>query len=231
MWTSAKLYSAASRTAPTFGPGYTVIGVTGSARTVKLEDSDSVEAYMPLEDGDFPSLYLTVRTVGRPEDLAPTIASTARSIDLDTIPEIELVKSGFERKLRGAEYSALAVTALGSIAQLLACLGIVGVIAYAVSQRTREIGIRVALGAKPAHVLSVVLENFSRPVLAGMLIGCASAAALSRVLRGVLYGISNFDPLTYLIAMSIFVLTVLVASVIPARRALRIDPLTALRHD
>lgn len=126
---------------------------------------------------------------------------------------------------------ALVISVLGSVAHLLACLGIVGLVAYAVSQRTKEIGIRMALGAKRAHVLSLVLRQFSRPVVAGLLVGVAAAAALSQLLRGVLYGISHLDPLAYLAAIGIFVLTVALAALLPARRALRVNPMRALRYD
>jgi ABC-type antimicrobial peptide transport system permease subunit len=104
-------------------------------------------------------------------------------------------------------------------------------VSYAVSQRTREIGIRMALGAKPNDVLAVVLRQFSVPVFMGLLAGIAGAAALSRFLRGQLYGISNFDPGGYLVAIAIFLITVMMAAILPARRALRIDPVRALRHD
>jgi ABC-type antimicrobial peptide transport system permease subunit len=102
---------------------------------------------------------------------------------------------------------------------------------YAVSQRTREIGIRMALRARPSHVLCVFLRQFSYPLIAGLLVGIGGAAALSKLLRGQLYGISNLDPATYLVTIAIFPVTVAVASLWPARRALRIDPLRALRYD
>jgi ABC-type antimicrobial peptide transport system permease subunit len=172
-----------------------------------------------------------VRTAAAPEGLVRQVASTAKSVDPNTFPEVQLMKSGFRQKLRGAESSALAVSALGFVADLLACLGIVGVVAYAVSQRTREIGIRMALGARPAHILSVVLRQFSRPLAAGLLLGVAAAAALSGLLRGQLYGISNLDPMAYLGAVGLFALTVAVAALWPARRALRVDPMRALRHE
>ena len=120
---------------------------------------------------------------------------------------------------------------LGFIAQLLACLGILGVVSYGVSQRTKEIGIRMALGAKPSHVLSIVLRQFSLPVVLGLLAGVTGAAALSQFLRGILYGISNLDPITYLGAIVVFLITVVLAALLPARRALRIDPLRALRYE
>ena len=103
--------------------------------------------------------------------------------------------------------------------------------AYAVSQRTKEIGIRTALVARPSHVLAVVLRQFSFPVVGGLLVGVGGAAALSQILRQELYGISNLDPIAYLAAIGLFVVTVAVAALLPARRALRVDPMRALRYD
>jgi ABC-type antimicrobial peptide transport system permease subunit len=105
------------------------------------------------------------------------------------------------------------------------------VVAYAVSQRTREIGIRMALGARPSHILAVVLRQFSRPLVAGLLAGVAGAAALSGLLRGQLYGIGNLDPMAYLGAIAVFATTVVLAALWPARRALKVDPMRALRHE
>ena len=125
----------------------------------------------------------------------------------------------------------MSVSLLGFVALLLACLGIVGMVAYAVSQRTKEIGIRMALGARPASVLAAVLSQFSRSVAVGLVIGIGMAALLSQLLRRQLYGVSNLDPYTYLIVIVIFIVTVAFAAFWPARRALRIDPMRALRQD
>jgi predicted lysophospholipase L1 biosynthesis ABC-type transport system permease subunit len=208
-----------------------VVGIAGSARLVKFEDSDSVEVYFPLAPADLPGTSVLVRTSAPPEHLVRAVVSVARAVDPHTFPEVQLMKRQFVARLRGAEYSAMAVSVLGSIADLLACLGIVGVLAYAVSQRTREIGIRMALGAQPAHILSVVLRQFSRPVVAGLLAGVGGAVALSGLLRGQLYGISNLDPWAYVGATAVFLLTAAVAALWPARRALRVDPVRALRHE
>ena len=145
---------------------------------------------------------------------------------------MRLLKSAFSDKLREAELSALAVSLLGVSALLLACLGIVGLVAYSVSQRTKEIGIRMALGA----------TRVARPVgraapalAAGRLSGCwwalQAAAALSQLLRRELYGVSNLDPIAYLAAIAIFVVTAALTALVPARRALRVDPLQALRYE
>ena len=213
------------------GEEYTVVGIAGSARTIKLEDSDSVEGYLPVTAADLPSMSVIVRTSVAPEDLVRPMAAMAAELAPDTYPEIRLLKTGFRRKLENAERGALAVSLLGTVAHLLACLGIVGVVAYAVSQRTKEIGIRMALGARPSHVLSIVLRQFLWPIALGMLVGVAGAGVLSQFLRRELYGISNLDPATYLAAIGLFAITVVLSALWPARRALRIDPLRALRYE
>jgi predicted permease len=210
---------------------YAVAGISGSARLVALEDSDAVEMYQLAQADDMPSMVILVRTSRPPEGLLPFVASIAKTIDSNIFPEIQTLKSGFRNKVQGAEYAAVSVSLLGSVALLLACLGIVGLVAYAVSQRTKEIGIRMALGAKSSDILSTVLHQFSRPVAFGLVAGVAGAAALSQILRQELYGISNLDPIAYLAAVAIFVAAVLLAGLLPARRALRVDPLRALRYD
>ncbi len=167
----------------TMGSDYTVVGIAGSARSIKLEDSDSVEVYLPIEITDLPSLSVLVKTSASPEGIVRPAAAIAKSIDPRIFPEVEMMKVAFRRKLQGAEYSALSVGLLGVVALLLACLGIVGLMAFAVSQRTKEIGIRMALGAKPGHVLSTVLRQLTIPLAAGLVVGVGAAAALSQILR------------------------------------------------
>src|SRR5258706_1579326 len=172
---------------------------------------------------------VVVRTTAPPEGVAPMVASIVKSIDPKLFPEVQLMKQAFQQKLQTAEYSVVSVSVLGLVALLLACIGVVGLVAYAVAQRTKEIGIRMALGAAPGHVLSTVLRQFSRPVALGLVAGTVGAAALSRILRQVLYGISNLDPLAYLAAVAVFVAAVALAALLPARRALRVDPMQAHR--
>jgi predicted permease len=210
---------------------YTIVGIAGSARLVALQDPDAVEAYYLAGDADLPSMVVLLRTAGPPEGLVPFVASVAKSIDPKVFPDVQLVKSSFSRRMEGAEYAAISVSVLGFVALLLACLGIVGLVAYSVSHRTKEIGIRMALGASSAQVLSVVVRQLALPILAGSLAGVTGAAALSQLLRRELYGISYLDPIAYLGAIGVFVAMIGVAALLPARRALRVDPLRSLRYE
>jgi predicted permease len=210
---------------------HTVVGIAGSARQAAMQDPDAVEGYFPAGVNDSPSLTLLVKAANRAEDLSPSIASVARSIDPALVPEIRLLKASFRDKVQETELTALAVGLLGVSALVLACVGIVGLVAYSVAQRTREIGIRMALGASGVQVVSTVLGQLSRPVAAGLLTGLFAAAVLSSMLRRELYGVSSFDPVSYLAAGGLFLVVVGLAALWPARRALSVDPLRALRCD
>ena len=210
---------------------FTVVGVAGNARVTAPQDPDAEEGYFVAGAADMPSMTVQVKTSGPPEGLVPFVASIAKTIDPKVFPEVELLRTSFRERLHGAEYSALAVSLLGSMALLLACLGIVGLVSYAVSQRTKEIGIRMALGAKPLRVLSAVLRQFALPVAVGLLVGVGGSAALSQILRRQLYGVSHLDPVAYLAAVGVFVITAGIAALLPARRALKVDPLRALRYE
>jgi predicted permease len=209
----------------------TIVGIAGSARLVALQDPDAVEAYYLAGDADLSSMVVLLRTVGPPEGSVPFVASVARSIDPAIFPEVQLVKSSFRRKMEGAGYAAMSVSVLGFVALLLASLGIVGLVGYSVSHRTKEIGIRMALGASSVQVLSVVVRQLTLPILVGALAGVTGAAALSQLLRRELYGISYLDPIAYLGAIGVFTVMIGVAALVPARRALRVDPLRSLRYE
>ena len=213
------------------GRKYRVVGVCGNARVAQLEDRESTEAYFPAGAADMPWMVVLVKTSGPPEDVARSLASIAKAADPEIVPEVQLMKTSFQNRLRGSQYSAVSVSVLALVALFLACLGIVGLVAYAVSQRLKEIAIRMALGAKPSHVFALVLRQFAMPVVVGSVVGLGGAAALSRILRQVLIGIGRLDPVAYLGAIGFFAATVALASLFPARRALQVDPMRALRND
>jgi ABC-type antimicrobial peptide transport system permease subunit len=196
-----------------------------------LEDPDVSEIYFPIAADQLPGMTAVVRTAGPPEGVVAAMASTAKAIDPEVLPSVQMLQPALYRKLEAARYGTLAVSVLGVAALGLACLGIVGVVAYTVSQRIKDIGIRVALGASPRHVLSAILRQFMLPVFSGLLLGVCFAAGFSRILRRILYGVSGLDPAAYLAAILLFALAAAVAAWLPARRALRLDPMRALRCD
>jgi predicted permease len=211
--------------------GSTVVGVAGNAHLVSPEDADAVELYRLARPDASPSVVVLVKASQSAADVLPFVAATARSIDPTRLPSVQLMTTAYRQKLRASEYAALSAGLLGAGALLLACVGLVGLVSYTVTQRTKEIGIRMALGALPSHVLVVVLRQFSRPVIIGLIVGIGAAAASSQVLRRVLYGISNLDPVAYLAAVGLFGLATAAAALMPARRALKVDPVRALRFD
>jgi putative ABC transport system permease protein len=132
---------------------------------------------------------------------------------------------------RNPREATLVVASLGGLATTVAALGIFGLVAFTVAQRTREIGIRMALGARSADILRTVLAQYAAPVIAGMSAGLAIAAAAYGIVRSVLAGIVALDPLSCAAAVLLFALIALAGSLLPARRALRIEPASALRHE
>jgi ABC-type antimicrobial peptide transport system permease subunit len=190
-----------------------------------------VEVYRLAANDLLPQMVVLVRSYGPSDSMTRSLTAIAKSIDPKLFPDVQRMKVSFERKVQLARYTALAVSWLGFVALLLACVGIVGLISYAVRQRTKEIGIRLALGARPSQVLSVVLRQFTYPLVSGLLLGTGAAAALSQILRRELYGVSNLDPAAYLIAVGVLIVMAVLAALLPAARSLRVDPVLALRYD
>jgi ABC-type antimicrobial peptide transport system permease subunit len=157
--------------------------------------------------------------------------SIVETLDPKLFPYIWLLKSGFRDYTKILENTALGVSVLGMMAVLLASVGIIGLVAYAVSQRTKEIAIRLALGARPMHVLSVVLRQFLIPVLAGAVVGAMITAGVSQFLHKILFGISNLDPVGYAGGILVLIAIAAAAALLPARRALRVDPMSALHEE
>jgi predicted permease len=213
------------------GPGDIVVGIAGSARLVSPEDSDAVEVYRLAGAEALPAMVMLVKTTVPPEQLVARVAAMAKAANPRLFPVVQLMSDAFRGRLETTEDIALSVSLLGCVALWLACAGIVGLVTYAVSQRTKEIGIRIALGARPGQVVAIILREFATPVLTGLLAGVGVAMLLSQVLRQTLYGLSNLDPFAYLAAIALFALTVAVAAFVPTTRALKVDPLNALRHE
>lgn len=208
-----------------------VVGVAGNARINAISDDDAVEEYWPAQMEDMPGMVVMVRTAGALDGLPVTAKAISESLDPKLFPEIRQLKALYHDNVSQAEKIAMIVSLIGLVAVFVAGVGIIGMVAYTVSQRTKEIAIRIALGAQPLQVLSSVLRQFSWPVLLGLAVGVGGTAAVSQVLRKVLYGVSNLDPLSYAAAIVLLLGIVGFAALLPARRALKLDIARALHQE
>jgi predicted permease len=209
----------------------TVVGIAKSARALAPGDPDAVELYRLARADDYPGLFMVARTAGPSEAVAAAFVAAADGVDPNFKPRVQLLKDQFEANVHDIQSGALAVSVLGVIALAVACLGVVGLVSYSVAQRTKEIGIRLALGAQSRHIVGSLSRQFLGTLIGGLIFGVLGAAGLAQLLRRELYGVSTIDPIAYVSAIVIFLFAVGLAALWPARRALRVDPLVALRCD
>lgn len=212
--------------------GRVIVGVAASARTMSLRDGEATEMYYPFGDSDpgMMGAILLVRTAGNPRSYLRAIRAAVTSPN-DAPPQMELLAEKFERATSGTRKGATAIGLIGLLTVAIAATGIAGLLFYAVSQRTREIGIRVALGADSGDVLRVVLAQAIRPVGVGLVLGGAAGFAVSNLMRHQIYGIGRLDPPAYLGALGVLLTAAAVAGAFPIRRALRVSPVEALRQE
>jgi ABC-type antimicrobial peptide transport system permease subunit len=173
-----------------------------------------------------------VRTDRNPLDLVPAIRQAVLSVDATQPPaDFALLSQVLDRSIAGFRFNMLMLTTFSGLALLLAAIGVYGLTACAVAQRTREIGIRLSLGAKPAQVVHELLSQGLRLCLGGTALGLVGALWLARFLRSLLFGISATDGPTIVAAVATMTAIVLAATYVPSARAARIDPMLALRHE
>ena len=211
------------------GPWATIIGVVGTVRNSNLATESKGTIYFPSY---YSGMTLVVRTVSDPRPLAGAIREQVQS--LDPSQAVYEVKTMSERVAESVEQQRFAATLLAlfaALALVLAAVGLYSVMAYIITQRTHEIGIRMAIGAQPEDVLQFILGGGAKLILVGLCVGIAGAFALAQLMRSLLFGISAIDPLTFIAAAILLTLVALLACYIPARRAMRVDPLVALRYE
>ena len=211
--------------------GRSVIGVTADARTVRINEGAATECYMPIQPNQLADAVMVVRVDGAPVSAAGFVRAVARGGDVRLMPSVVLLEDALEEKLEGPRRFAVVASALGICALLLAVTGLAGMVAFTVSQRLREIGVRMALGARPAHIVRAIAVQFTRPVIAGAVAGSAIAALAGTVLSREMFGVSQLDPLAHGGALLLFALVAAAAAFPPVRRALRVDPVQMLRHE
>jgi len=218
-------------TAPYTPTWMTVVGVVAEARYRELQTA-RLDFYMSYLQSDEGLQHLVVRTAGDPLALIPAVRAAVRSVDRELIlTDVTSMASLVNVALGGARFAMQLLSGFAVVALLMAALGIYGVVAFVVSRRTREVGIRMALGARAADVLRLVLRQGMAPVLAGLAVGLGGALALGRLSSALLFGVPPHDPVTLAAAAAVLTAAALLACALPARRAARIDPAQALRDE
>jgi predicted permease len=211
--------------------GRTIVGVVGNARTLAIGDPTATEFYMAMDDARAARAVLVIRTRTDPAVALQSIVQTVRSVDSKVMPSVGLLRDAWGERLEGPRQMAVVVSTLGILALFVAAIGLAGLLSFNVSQRAREIGIRMALGAQSRDVVWGVIRQFVLPIGCGLGIGLFFAWALSSALRRELFGLSPVDPASYAGAALLFSTVALLAAAGPLRRALKVDPIAALRCD
>jgi predicted permease len=210
---------------------YTIVGVVGDMRRQAITRDPIPEVLWPHSQRPW-GMSLAVRTAGDPLALAHTVRDTIRSLDrAAVIRSITTLDRQLDGRLAERRFQTGLLAAFAALALLLAVIGIYSLMHYAVAGRTRELGVRLALGAQRRDIFDLVLGHAAKLVAFGLAIGIAGALWLTRALSTLLYGVSAHDPWTYAAVAGLLGATALLAAAIPARRATRSDPLLALRHD
>jgi predicted permease len=215
------------------GPAYRVIGVAHDTRGVELDGSDSQQIYVPLVNGRLQDYPILVRTSANAARLLDVIGPVIGSLD----PDVVATPATLDQLLHQtppfliSRLAAMVASIVGLLGLILASAGIFGTVSYIVVLRTREVGIRMALGAKKRDILGLVLRESTQPVLAGLLVGMMLSVGVSYLMRAILYGVSIIDVMSYIGVSTVFLAIALFAAYIPARRALHVDPMAALRYE
>jgi hypothetical protein len=213
------------------GAARTVVGVVKDSGANLLADPDSIEAYLPIQGADIEGSALILHTRGDPAVLAHLIPSTAATVHEPV--SVTLVRGSRENLLEAQRKMVTLFGSIGALATALAAAGMFALVAFALAQRRRELGIRLAIGATPRHILGILVTQNARPMAAGAVAGAILAAALARLARSliVLQNRDTVDVIGFAAGLACFVLAATLATLSPAMRALRIDPCETLREE
>lgn len=209
-----------------------IIGVVGDVKLTSLEGDIRPTAYLSSRQYAFGMMTFVVRTTGDPGRLAPSAVRIIRDIDpLLPVSAVRPLDEVFAESIARPRLTAVAMSVFAAAALLLAALGVYGIVAYSVTQRSREFGIRVALGAKPGQIISMVVGQNLRIVMLGLALGVATAIPATRLLRGLLYQVGPNDPMTFMVIGAMLASVAVVAAYLPARRGTRVDPVVTLKAE
>jgi ABC-type antimicrobial peptide transport system permease subunit len=209
-----------------------VIGVVGRIKQYTLDSDSRIAFYLPQTQHVTRAMNVVVRSAIDPAALASAVKQQIRELDPDLpLYNVRTMSQRVDESLARRRFSMLLLAVFACLAFVLAIIGVYGVMAYLVSQGTREIGIRIALGATPGGILGLVLRKGMILALSGVAIGLAGAFAFTRLMRSLLFGVDATDPFTFVAISLSLTLVALLASYIPAQRASRIDPVVSLRYE
>ncbi len=213
-------------------PWITVVGVVGSVSHTSLQVASQPELYLPYQQNPGLNLTLVARTTSDPKAFAGAVRREVSAIDGDLpVSNLKFMDEIIGKSVAQPRVYALLLAIFAGLALVLASIGIYGVMSYTVTQRTHEIGIRMALGARPADVLKLIVMQGMVLGVAGIIIGLIASFAITRVLASQLYGVTATDPVTFAAISILLILVVLIACCIPALRATKVDPMTAVRYE
>jgi predicted permease len=214
--------------------GMEIVGLAADAKYSSLREPPPPTVYVPyrLAGQSLGDVHYEVRTLGNPKTLVPAIQQTALEVDRSLVLfDVKTQTDQIDEALSQERMFAKLTGMFGALALLLACVGLYGILSYAVTQRTSEFGIRMALGARPGHVLAGVLRETMWLVAAGVGVGLTATVGATHVIGTVLFGVQPADPVTLLGAALVLATVAGLAGYVPARRASRVDPMVALRYE
>jgi predicted permease len=211
--------------------GMTIVGVVGDIHQLGPAADAQPEILMPFEQHPLPEMQLLIRTAGEPVGLADKVRRFVQTRSPDAPVRFTTLEQRLAENVAAPRFRTLLLAAFAALAVLLAMAGVYGVMAFVVGQRTGEIGLRMALGASPGNLLGLILRQALTLTALGIGIGLAGATAATSLLQSMLFAVKSTDPVTYAGVAVLLALVALVASYIPARRAMRVDPLSALREE
>ena len=209
----------------------TIVGIVGDVHVNGADAPPDPMVYVNLFQRPMPAMTLTILTDAEMQQVSSAARQILHELSPEVPPRFGTFSQVYSASLGSRRFNLILVGLFGAIALLLATAGVFGVMAYSVSRRTREIGVRVALGARSRDVLAMVLGQGLRTVLAGIVIGVAGALAVTRLIQSLLFVVSATDPLTFAAMILLLISAALLACYIPARRAAKVDPMVALRYE
>jgi predicted permease len=220
-----------------------IVGIVGHVKQWGLDEDTTpfphAQMYFPISqipDQFFPLLarggQFVARTQGNPDAEMSTIRAALKTVNSQIVVyEVYTMNNIISRSLADRRFSMILLGIFAAFALVLSCIGIYGVISYVAGQRTHEIGVRMALGAQPSHVMRLILAQAGKLALVGVAVGLAGSLALTRLMSKMIFGVSTYDPLTFTIVAVLLTVVALAACYVPARRAMRVDPMIALRYE